>query len=145
MQSHSMHGIQRVHMHRITSCMATHGDIHATGCIILSTSRSIVSFMRLIDLLLLCGMQTVDVEVGGVTLAIVMELCRLGSFYKLIEQARKVSNLAPEVLNGVKCPSNPEEAKIKVHPHVCLAENHDCAHRHSQALINRFGCVGWAT
>lgn len=55
-----------------------------------------------------------DMEVAGVTMAIVMELCRLGSFYKLIEQARRVSNLTPEVLTGVKCPSNPEEAKIKV-------------------------------
>ena len=60
------------------------------------------------------GVQTADVEVSGVTLAIVMELCRLGSFYKLIEQARKVSNLAQEVLTGLRCPSNPEEAKIKV-------------------------------
>ena len=50
------------------------------------------------------------------TLAIVMELCRLGSFYKLIEQARKVSNLAKEVLTGLRCPSNPEEARIKVWP-----------------------------
>ena len=63
---------------------------------------------------LLCALQTADLEVGGVTLAIVMELCRLGSFYKLIEQARKVSNLATEVLTGLRCPSNPEEAKIKV-------------------------------
>lgn len=52
------------------------------------------------------------------TLAIVMELCRLGSFYKLIEQARKVSNLDQQVLTGLRCPSSPEEAKIKVCPWV---------------------------
>lgn len=87
-------------------------------------------------------LQTADLEVGGVTLAIVMELCRLGSFYKLIEQARKVSNLASEVLNGVKCPSTPEEAKIKVPPHACPAENSACVHQHGQVLI-KCCCMLW--
>lgn len=59
-------------------------------------------------------LQAVDVDVCNVTLAIVMELCRLGSFYKLIEQARKVASLPAAVRTGAKCPSNPEEAKAKV-------------------------------
>ena len=50
----------------------------------------------------------------GVTLAIVMELCRLGSFYTLIEQARRVAALPLDVRTGLKCPSTPEEAKAKV-------------------------------
>lgn len=52
----------------------------------------------------------------GVTLAIVMELCRLGSFYKLIEQARRVAHLPLEVRTGARCPSTPEMAKTKVTP-----------------------------
>ena len=52
----------------------------------------------------------------GVTLAIVMELCRLGSFYKLIEQARRVAHLPVEVRTGARCPSTPEMAKAKVTP-----------------------------
>ena len=59
-------------------------------------------------------MQAVETDVCGVTLAIVMELCRLGSFYKLIEQARRVAHLPLEVRTGARCPATPEMAKVKV-------------------------------
>jgi hypothetical protein len=45
-----------------------------------------------------------------------VELCRLGSFYKLIEQARRVAHLPVEVRTGARCPSTPEMAKAKVTP-----------------------------
>ena len=60
----------------------------------------------------------------GVTLAIVMELCRLGSFYKLIEQARQVAYLPVEVRTGARCPPNPEMAKVKVGPPLCSCHMH---------------------
>ncbi len=60
------------------------------------------------------GLQAIETDMCGVTLAIVMELCRLGSFYKLIEQARRVAHLPVEVRTGARCPSTPEMAKAKV-------------------------------
>ncbi len=60
------------------------------------------------------GVQAIETDMCGVTLAIVMELCRLGSFYKLIEQARRVAHLPLEVRTGARCPSTPEMAKAKV-------------------------------
>jgi hypothetical protein len=62
------------------------------------------------------GLQAIETDMCGVTLAIVMELCRLGSFYKLIEQARRVAHLPVEVRTGARCPSTPEMAKAKVTP-----------------------------
>ena len=62
------------------------------------------------------GVQAIETDMCGVTLAIVMELCRLGSFYKLIEQARRVAHLPLEVRTGARCPSTPEMAKTKVTP-----------------------------
>ena len=58
--------------------------------------------------------QGAESDLCGVTLAIVMELCRLGSFYKLIEQARHVAHLPPDVRSGAACPSTPDMAKVKV-------------------------------
>lgn len=60
------------------------------------------------------GLQAIETDMCGVTLAIVMELCRLGSFYKLIEQARRVAHLPIEVRTGARCPSTPDMAKAKV-------------------------------
>ena len=62
------------------------------------------------------GVQAIETDMCGVTLAIVMELCRLGSFYKLIEQARRVAHLPLEVRTGARCPSTPDMAKVKVTP-----------------------------
>ncbi len=64
------------------------------------------------------GLQAIETDMCGVTLAIVMELCRLGSFYKLIEQARRVAHLPVEVRTGARCPSTPDMAKAKVTLHV---------------------------
>ncbi|KAL0044448.1 hypothetical protein WJX82_007178 [Trebouxia sp. C0006] len=61
-------------------------------------------------------LQAIETDMCGVTLAIVMELCRLGSFYKLIEQARRVAHLPLEVRTGARCPSTPEMAKTKASP-----------------------------
>ena len=72
-------------------------------------------------------MQDSDSDVCGVTLAIVMELCRLGSFYKLIEQARHVVHLPPDVRSGAACPTSPEMAKVKV--------SHKAHHRWTRAQI----------
>ncbi len=62
------------------------------------------------------GLQAIETDMCGVTLAIVMELCRLGSFYRLIEQARRVAHLPVEVRTGARCPSTPEMSKAKVTP-----------------------------
>ena len=76
----------------------------------------------------------------NVTLAIVMELCRLGTLFKLIEWARKVSKLPPEVLSGATPPRSQEEQKLKVqrlclHPDSPLAPYGDCCSK----LLN-LGC-----
>lgn len=53
----------------------------------------------------------------NVTLAIVMELCRLGTLFKVIECAHKVSKLPVEVLSGAVPPRSEEERKLKVSRH----------------------------
>lgn len=50
----------------------------------------------------------------GITLAIVMELCRFGNLFKLIELARRVSRLPEAVRSGTVPPSTPEEVRLKV-------------------------------
>lgn len=60
------------------------------------------------------GMQADSLDTSGVKLAIVMELCRFGTFYHLIEQARRVAHLPADVRSGSKAPRSAEEAKLKV-------------------------------
>lgn len=54
--------------------------------------------------------------IQGVTLAIVMELCRFGSLFKVLEYARRVSWLPEEIRDGRTAPRTPEEIKLKVLP-----------------------------
>jgi len=53
----------------------------------------------------------------GVTLAIVMELCRFGNLFKVIEYARRVQRLPPDVRSGATKPRTPEEVKLRARPH----------------------------
>ena len=48
------------------------------------------------------------------TLAIVMELCRFGNLFKVIEYARRVQRLPPDVRSGATPPRTPEELKLRV-------------------------------
>ena len=48
------------------------------------------------------------------TLAIVMELCRYGSLFRVLDYARRVARLPPDVRSGRSPPRTPEEAKLKV-------------------------------
>ena len=69
-------------------------------------------------------MQADSLDTSGVKLAIVMELCRFGTFYHLIEQARRVAHLPADVRSGSKAPRSAEEAKLKVRmfAQACLTE-----------------------
>jgi serine/threonine protein kinase len=55
-----------------------------------------------------------DEAVQGVTLAIVMELCRCGSLFRVLDYARRVARLPPGVRSGAAPPRTTEEAKLKV-------------------------------
>ena len=52
----------------------------------------------------------------GVTLAILMELCRLGNLFKLLEYARRVERLPSGVRSGALPPTTPEQARAKASP-----------------------------
>ncbi|KAK9830537.1 hypothetical protein WJX72_012336 [[Myrmecia] bisecta] len=52
----------------------------------------------------------------GMTLAIIMELCRFGNLFKLIEVARRVARLPPSVRSAQQPPRSAEEAKLKASP-----------------------------
>ena len=53
---------------------------------------------------------------GGITLAILMELCRLGNLFKLLEYARRVERLPTGVRSGALPPTTPEQARAKASP-----------------------------
>ena len=50
------------------------------------------------------------------TLAIIMELCRLGSLFRLLEYARRVARLPPAVRTGTAPPRTPDEARLRTSP-----------------------------
>lgn len=61
-------------------------------------------------------------RVQSITLAIVMELCRYGTLYKIIEYARRVSYMPADVRSGRINPRNAEETKLKARasPPLCF-------------------------
>lgn len=66
-----------------------------------------------------------------------MELCRYGSLFRVLDYARRVSRLPPDIRSGRAPPRTPEETKLKVrlasaaqvHPCVPACESL-CALRH---------------
>ncbi len=60
----------------------------------------------------------------GVTLAIVMELCRFGNLFKVVEYARRVQRLPPDVRAGATPPRTPEEVKLRVRARLGLPLAH---------------------
>jgi hypothetical protein len=53
---------------------------------------------------------------GTPTLAIIMELCRLGSLFRLLSYARRVARLPPDVRAGASPPRTPEQARLRTSP-----------------------------
>ena len=53
---------------------------------------------------------------SGATLAILMELCRLGNLFRLVALARRVGRLPPDVRSGAAPPATGEEARLRASP-----------------------------
>lgn len=62
----------------------------------------------------------------SICLAIVMELCRFGSLFKVIGLARRVSHLPPDVRSDRIAPRNADEGKLKASAIFLLHLNFRC-------------------